>query len=173
MTCVPPAEAKKMPKEEIDATKKELGIDPTKPVSMVSQSGLQIATGDSSPGSDMKKIEAKAKESPKKMGGAVETEKTKDKDDLKGAPLLFLFPVALLAGIGVAFLPIPSLIRRLTLAGCCAAALGVVLLQALIGFPMENEIKKKTEEMKAMGGGGLMFGGGGGMPGDKAKSDTK
>lgn len=178
MTCtMPPSAAKSMPKEEIEKTKKDLGIDPTKPVSMVSQSGLQIATGGSSPGSDMKKIEAKMKESFK--GAAIESDKSSSKDDdVKGAPLLFLYPVLLICGIGVAFIPMPTMIRRFVLAGCCAAALGVVGLQALLGFPMENEIKKKNDEMKALGGGGggLMFGppdAGGKAKGKDAKSDGK
>ena len=48
-------------------------------------------------------------------------------------------------------------------------------LQAIIGFPMENEIKKKNDEMKNMDG----MGKGGGVRGDaegggeKAKSESK
>ncbi|MBN9122708.1 MAG: hypothetical protein J0I06_26780 [Planctomycetes bacterium] len=175
MTCtMPPSAVKTVPKEEIDKVKKELGFDPTKPVSMISQSGLQIATGGSSLGSDMKKIESKMKES-----GLGDPDKSKEKpkkdDDIKGAPLLFVYPLALLAGTVAAFLPVPGMIRRIVVAACCAAALGVVGLQALIGFPMENEIKKKSEEMKGVSGGGLFGPMGGAPPGDKTggKKDAK
>lgn len=40
LQAIPPESAKKMSKEEIEKTKEMFGIDPTKPFSAVSQSGL-------------------------------------------------------------------------------------------------------------------------------------
>ncbi len=59
--------------------------------------------------------------------------------------MLFAYPVFLLAGIGLTFLPIMPLVRRLIVAGCCAAALGVVVLQVyVIGLPIDEKAVKKA-----------------------------
>ena len=169
-------------KEEIEKTKKEIGWDPTKPFSYATQSGLQIATGDGSPGSDLNRAMEKMK---KEMGKEEKFDindtpgnKNKDKKDKPTAPLLFLYPVALIVGIVFGLVPWPGMIKRLLLAGVCFGAFGIVGLQAAIGFPIEEKMKK---EMKAGGGdmnfgfGGLGGGGGGNkQPGGKeTKSETK
>ena len=98
MTCtIPPSQVKNIPKDEVEKTRKEFGIDPTKPVSMVSQTGLQIATGGSSPRvrheADRGKDRGTEQEDGQGVRGAQEDkiEKPKgiqkDKDDTKGAPL--------------------------------------------------------------------------------------
>ncbi len=164
---LPPELLKDAPKSGLESMKKD-GVDPSKPISMLTQSGLQIATGGSSPSSDMEKF---SKSMAKGMGGEPQAKssakKNKD-DDVKGAPLMYLFPVALIAGIVLGCLPWQSLARRLILAGCCMGAFGVVGLQALMGFPMEKEIAKQKDQMKGMGG----MGGLGGAP-PKGKTDTK
>ena len=65
--------------------------------------------------------------------------------------------------------------RRIAVAGCCAGAFGVVALQALIGFPMEREIKKSMEQLKGLPGGGIPGGGFLAPPGagGKGKTDAK
>lgn len=167
---MPASEVKNMPKEEIEMAKKELGFDPTKPVGMYSQSGLQIATGNVSLGSDFKKVAEKSK---KEMGGAgggfdLDPNTSGKKKEGGTAPLLFLYPVALLGGIILGFIPWAGMPRKIIAAGCCAAAFGVVGLQAAIGFPLENDLKKQADQMKGFGGMGKFGGGGGG-----AKTDTK
>lgn len=158
LSCTLPAEATKGgQKAEMEAMKKETGVDPTKPISMYTQSGLQIATGDVSVASDFEKISAQMK---KGVGGGagLEPDPKAKKKDGETAPLLFLFPVALLAGIGVGCAPFQHLLRRLALAVVCLGALGVVGLQAAIGFPLEKEIAKQKEQLKGFGGVGGGFG---------------
>ena len=161
LQCVPPKAAlKEIPKEQLEEMKKETGIDPTRPVSYLVQSGYQIATGDVSVGSDIKRAAEKKKKKAGGAGGDMEFDldpetafkKNKDKEDGSTAPLLFLFPVALVAGIVVAFVPMPTMVRRGVLAGCCALALGVVGVQALIGFPLEKKLKEKVAKEKSGGG---------------------
>jgi hypothetical protein len=161
---LPSSKIKEMPPQMVEAAKKEMGIDPTKSISMFSQSGWQIATGDISPGSDLKKMmeKDKGKGGGKKPGGGDEpgpmggpnlgpdpdAMNKQMKDESGSAPLLYLYPVALLGGIVCGLLPIMPMVRRILTAGCCAAAFGVVALQCLIGFPIENELKKQNEEAK-------------------------
>lgn len=170
LTCTLPPEAAKMrDKAETDKLKKETGIDPSKPIGILVQSGLQIATGDSSPSSDFKKIEEQMKKEMGGMGaggGKPEIGPSTKKDKEEGAPLLFLFPVALLAGIALGCVPWPNMVRKIGALACCLVAFGVVGLQAAIGFPIEKELKKQNEAMK----GGGMFPG---MPGGAAGGDTK
>jgi|GEM_PF-6789056 len=153
LQCVlPKSRAKEMSKEEVELMKKQVGVDPTKPVSLISQSGLQIATGDVSLSSDMKRITDSLKKEMSPAGTSSGGEPDMKKNDDTGmAPLMFLYPLAILAGIGVAFIPIPALFRRLAVAACCMGALGVIALQALIGFPIESSIKKNSDQMKMMG----------------------
>ncbi|HEY1188207.1 MAG TPA: hypothetical protein VGE74_11150 [Gemmata sp.] len=138
---------------------------------LVTQSGLQIATGGSSPSPDMERFAKIMGREEDGVGGEPKP-LAKNKDEGVGsAPLLFLFPLALLAGIGIGCSPFPHLFRRLALAACCLGAFGIVGLQIAIGFPMEKEIGKKKEQLK--GGNGL-GGGFGAAPNTKGtKTGTK
>ncbi len=157
--CVPDLDqVKGLPKAQVEKAKTEYGIDPSKPFSIARQSGLQIATGDVAPGSDMKRIQSKMKEQLTKSGMAVNetssSSKSNKKDgETKAAPLLFLFPLLVVAGMGIAFIPLPALIRRLLVAGCCMGALGTVGLQAAIGFPIEDDLRNMKTSMPGIGPG--------------------
>ena len=167
LQCVPPKQYRDMPKEQLERVKKEMGVDPTKTISYATQSGFQIASGEASPGSDIKKM-SEGKGSKGKLD--FDGDSKGKKEDGSTAPLLYLYPVALIAGIVIAFVPIPGNIRRLVLAGCCLLGFGVIGLQALIGFPIEKKLKELEKEkggVPAMGG----FGGGGGDT--TKKSDAK
>src|SRR5262249_6179470 len=132
----------------------ETGVDLTKPLSMIYQSGAQIAIGDASVSSDFKKLanKEKAKEKDKDkdkkpaQGGEfnfnfdADSSVKKNKEEGGTAPLLFVYPVALIAGIVLGFVLGPGLPRRFILLGCCLGAFGIVGLQAAIGFPMEREL---------------------------------
>ena len=186
--CVPPpSEVKNMPKEQVEMVKKEIGIDPTKPITLISQSGLQIANGTASVGSDIKKATEKMTEKMSKQPGVtVKSEKSADSElneSLKkekdvSAPLLWVYLLAVIAGIAVGFIPWASVARKLIVAGCCALAFGLVGIQAAMGFPLENKMKEKTKgadggapfKMPGMGGMGGMGGAGGGGGG---KADPK
>ncbi len=64
--------------------------------------------------------------------------------------ILFLFPILILVGGVLGIVLGPGLPRRLVVAGCCAGAIGVVGIQAAIGFPIEQQIKKEAEKEKEM-----------------------
>jgi hypothetical protein len=163
----PPELVKDAPKEELEQMKKEFGVDPTRPIGLVTQSGLQIASGDASVSSDFEKLS-------EKKGGAVKNARPfdpkREKKDGETAPLLYLFPVAVVAGIVLGFVPWPGVARKAVLAGCCLLALGVVGIQAAIGFPLDKEIAKQKDQLKGFGGGGGI---GFGAPGAKAAPGGK
>jgi hypothetical protein len=170
MSCTLPPEATKgADKEELAEFRKKTGVDPTRPIGMINQSGLQIATGDSSLASDFKRIEEKMKQEVGGAGGGFKMEKDPTKEKKETAPLLFAYPVALVAAIVFALVPWVSPARKFLAMGFCLAAFGVVGLQAAIGFPLDRELKKETEKMKNMGG---MFGPGGGPGGGPNAADV-
>jgi hypothetical protein len=164
LQCVLPAEQlKNASKQELERTRTETGWDPAKPFSYASQSGFQIATGDASPGSDLRRVLNKMKKSMGDAGGQLDTDPNwmgGQKKEGSTAPLLLLYPLAVFAGIIVGFILGPGTARRITLLSLCLGALAVVGLQAAIGFPIERHIKKLTDEERGMGLGG--FGGFGG-----------
>ena len=94
---------------------------PTGPQPLLSQSGLQIATGGYTITNPLLTGEMGGKGRPK-AGGATGN----DDDGPPGAPLLFLFPVAVLAGIVIGFLPLAGMGRKLLLLACCGVAVSVV-----------------------------------------------
>jgi hypothetical protein len=174
----PPSEVKNMPKEQVEMMKKEFGLDPTKPIGVISQSGFQVANGTASLGSDMKRVMDKM-DKVREKAGAPKSEKSPEAElnaELKKeagvtAPLLFLFPVVLLAGVVLGCIPWAGIIRKVLVASCCAAAIGIIGLQAVIGFPLENKIK---EEAKGSGkGGAFKLPGVGGAGARGGKSDPK
>ncbi len=126
---------------------------PTGPQPLLSQSGLQIATGGYTITNPLLTGEMGGKGGPK-AGGA----KDKDDDGPPGAPLLFLFPVAVLAGIVIGFLPLAGTGRKLMLFACCGVALGVIGVQAGMGFPVKKSFDEdKTNSRKGGGGGRPMM----------------
>jgi hypothetical protein len=162
---IPKDQLKDIPKEEIEKSKKEIGWDPTTPFSMVTQSGLQIATGESSPGSDMQRVLDKMN---KELGGKVAPKEKFDwdtdpatgkKTEKKGAPMLFVYAALLLAGIVIGFIPWAGWVRRIVLASVVGGAFMMLGLQALLGFPVEVEMRKKFQEASGAGAGFNPFGG--------------
>jgi hypothetical protein len=170
----PPSEVKNMPKERVEMVKKEIGIDPTKPIGIIAQSGFQIANGTASLGSDMKRVMDKMQE---KLGTKMEKSPEAElneglkKEEGVSAPLLFLYPVVILGGIVLGCIPWAGIVRKILVASCCAAAIGIIGLQAVIGFPLETKIKEKSKDSR--GGGMFAFPGMGGMGGGGGKADSK
>lgn len=147
----PPESAKKMSKEEIAKTKELLGIDPTKSMSMVSQSGFQIASGKASLGSDLRRLEEKRNEKRKTTSRADRSGQDELDEELKResdftAPLLYLYMVAVIAAVVLGFIPWPSMTRKIIIAGVCGLALAVVGLQAVMGFPIDKKIQKEAKK---------------------------
>ncbi|AMV28842.1 hypothetical protein VT84_30895 [Gemmata sp. SH-PL17] len=119
------------------------------PRPFITQSGLQIATGGHSFASpELKMLMDEAEKSGKKMGAP--PGKGNEKDELGKGVILFLFPILILVGGVLGIVLGPGLPRRLVVAGCCAGAIGVVGIQAAIGFPIEQQIKKEAEKEKEM-----------------------
>lgn len=183
--CVFPKEAlKDAPKEQMDKMKQEVGWDPNTPFGFLEQSGFQIAIGDASPGSDMRRVMAKMEKelgskgvnttptkttTPTKNNNKFEfgTDASGKKKDRSTAPLLFVYPVLLIAGIVVGFIPWGSIVRRLILLLICLGALGTVGVQIAIGFPVEQEIKQEMKNEQGLGMGAFGLGnnpGKGGQP---------
>jgi hypothetical protein len=69
---------------------------------------------------------------------------------VKKAPVLFLFPVAALAGVVLGLVLPAGRTRKFLLVLCCGLALASAGTQAVIGFPITEEVKKDPE----VGGGG-------------------
>lgn len=181
LQCVPPPDNKAMSKDEAESMKKEIGFDTSKPFSIYSQSGLQIATGNVSLTSDGKKLSDAMKKGvgegadldPNSPTAKKNREKNKDKGD-GTAPLLFLYPVALWVGIIAAAIPIPGMIRRILEAVCCLGAFSILGLQVAVGFPLENDAKRSADELKAFGSGKMPAPvPGPGQPKAATKTETK
>ncbi len=128
---------------------------PTGPQPLLSQSGLQIATGDYS----VSNPQLKAMMDAEGGKGGPKAGPKEDKEGPDAAPLLFLFPVAVLAGIVIGFLPLAGMGRKLMLLACCGVALGVIGVQAGMGFPIKKGFDEdKTKSQKGGGGGNPMIG---------------
>ena len=107
-----------------------INAGPARWVSFASQSGFQVASGSVSfLGADSGGLG---------MNAAAPTDKA------EGAPLLWLFPIAAIAGIAVGFAMPSTNLRKIILAACCAAALGSAGGQAAMGFPIEKEVLKEA-----------------------------
>ncbi len=105
----------------------------------MSQSGLQIATaGYTISDPEMQKLDEAMK---KADDGAY----AKEREEFK-APVLFVYPVLLLAAIGLAFVPMPPMGRRLAVAGCSGLALLVALVFTSVALPVETVYRKKFEK---------------------------
>lgn len=146
--CVPTKPAVKDPDALFDVAPGMAGPRP-----FFTQSGLQIATGGYTVADpDLKRL-MEAQKNPQSLPPGVTVEKSAEKQqEIDGAPLLFLFPVAVLAGMVLGVVLPPGKARRLVLAGCCAGALGVVGLQAAIGFPAVQSLKEKQDAKKPAAG---------------------
>jgi hypothetical protein len=150
LSCTPPPEVTsgKAGQEEIAKFKKETGVDPTRPIGIVNQTGLQIATGKSSESSDFKKIMEAMKKEMGGAGGGLNVKEDPSKKDLDKAPFLYVYLLALVGGIVLGFVPWASPARKFLVLGLCLLALGVVGIQAAVGFPMEREMKKDVGKLK-------------------------
>jgi hypothetical protein len=105
---------KDAPKEELEQMKKEFGVDPTRPIGLVTQSGLQIASGDASVSSDFEKLS-------EKKGGAVKNARPfdpkREKKDGETARCCSCSRSRWSAGIVLGFVPWPGVARKAILAG--------------------------------------------------------
>jgi F0F1-type ATP synthase assembly protein I len=106
----------------------------------IQQSGLQAATGNYS------FVDPTLQKLAEQQAG--QKEKEKDKPD--AAPLLWVFLAALLVGTLIGFFVPSSGQKKGLLIVCCFVALGMAGGQAVIGFPIANQIK---EQMKGDKGG--------------------
>ena len=173
LLSLPSKSDQKLSKEEAEKVRKALGVDVTKPYTIISQSGLQVTINGASYSSDFKRLLDKLKQAG--LGefdlDAVEKER---KAEMNGVPILFVYPLFLIGGIVVAFVVKPVLPRRLAQVGCCAGALFVVAIPAAVGFPVEG-MKKGGEQFKGAPSGGGPGGGAGAKEKDKdkAKSENK
>ena len=104
----------------------------------ISQTGLQMITGKNSVRIDGK---APTEEERKEME---EDDSPMNLNELKTAPLLIVFPLALLIGLALSF----SRARIAGVAGGVAVAIGIA--QFAIGFPITEKIKQMQSEAGAM-----------------------
>ncbi|MCI0704503.1 MAG: hypothetical protein L0241_25900, partial [Planctomycetia bacterium] len=122
---------------------------------MYTQTGLQVATGEASVASDFKKIADKMKQ---KGGIDLDPEEglkknKENKEEKKTAPLLFFYLILVVVGLVLGLVLPGGMGRVITLLACCGTAIAIVGIQAAIGFPVEQELKKKIAEEKKAGGG--------------------
>ena len=130
-----------------DAPKKASTKD-MKYTSLLTQSGLQIATGEyTMTDPTMRKMMEQAKELGKQAGGE------QKEDKVKKAPLLWLYPIAAIGGIFAGFVMPGGGPRKAMLVICCALALLAVGGQAAMGFPVEKDIKEQQAKDQKQGGG--------------------
>jgi len=110
--------------------------------SLITQSGFQAATGKYTVSNEMmKQMIDEAEQKAKNAGG--------EKEEVKKAPVLFLFLGASIAGL-VLGLALPlGRTRKFLLVLCGGLALASAGTQAAIGFPITEDVKKNPE----MGGG--------------------
>ncbi len=107
----------------------------------ISQTGLQMITGKNSVRIDGK---APTEEERKEME---EDDSPMNLNELKTAPLLIVFPLALLIGLALSF----SRARIAGVAGGVAVAIGIA--QFAIGFPITEKIKQMQSEAGSRGTG--------------------
>jgi hypothetical protein len=117
---------------------------PEKYTAFLTQTGLQAATGkytfaDSSVQQMMDQAKKMAPPGAKK------------EDEIKAAPLLFLVPIAALAGMVVGLAMPASGAKKGILIVCCALVIATAGGQAAMGFPVEKDIKKQQEEKGKQG----------------------
>ncbi len=120
----------------------------------LTQSGFQAATGGytiSDP--TMRQMVESSKKMAKEMGGKAGGAKAED--EIKSAPLLFLYPLAAIAGIIIGFVLPGGGAKKGMLIGCCALVLVAAGGQAAMGFPVEKDIKEQQSK-KGGGGAGAM-----------------
>lgn len=115
-------------------------------VTFASQSGMQAASGGvtflgNQPGMNDKTGPGGKEAAPGKDSGS--------------APLLWLYPLAIVGGVVVGFAMPSTKQRKLILAACCGVAFLVPTLQAVIGFPIEKAIEKDLKEGLGNMGGGM------------------
>lgn len=124
-------------------------------IPLISQSGFQAATGAYTFADPMIRQQM---EQSKAMGGGLgkggkDAKAGSDKDEPSGAPLLWLYLVAVVAGIAVGFVLQTGKVRKLVLIGCCVLALVAAGGQALIGFPITQKIREQPTGMPGGRGG--------------------
>jgi len=113
---------------------------------LLTQSGMQAATGGHTIGDTFRQME----EMQKQMGG----EKPKQKEpDISSAPLMILWFLVVLAGIGLGVLAVSQGVPfgAPGAAACSGAAALLLLIQVVAGFPVEDDVKKGMKENRAAG----------------------
>ena len=115
---------------------------------MATQSGIQAAIGMTSAGDSMKAIAERQKEGMPPGLKAATSEEQQDKGGTKFALLSLLSLVALLLALGAAIMVLKgdARVSNNIVGILCAASLGAIIMQMLVGFPLENDL---TERMKA------------------------
>jgi len=115
--------------------------------SLLTQTGLQIATGEyTMTDPTVRKLMEQAKDAGKQAGAE------QKEDKIKKAPLLFLYPIAAIAGIVASFVMPGGGPRKAMLVICCALALLAIGGQAAMGFPVEKDIKEQQAKDQKQGG---------------------
>lgn len=121
--------------------------------SFLSQSGFQAATGGYTiQDPTMRQMVDQAKKTAKdfeKLGGKA----GKAEDEIKAAPLLFLFPLGAIAGIAVGLAMPGGGAKKGILIGCCALLIASAGGQAAMGFPVEKDVKEQQKKDEAGAGG--------------------
>jgi hypothetical protein len=114
----------------------------------VQQSGLQAATGGYSfVDPTLQKMYEAEKRNPTDKNAKADAKK----DDPPPAPLLWLYLLAVIAGIAIGFAMPPGYVRKGALIGCCVLALVSAGGQAVIGFPIQTKIEEELKEDKGGG----------------------
>jgi hypothetical protein len=119
---------------------------------ILTQSGVQVSYG----GYSKSGILADLPEGDGMGPGGAKSQPGGAKKDIEAAPLMFLFFVAVLAGIVIGFAMPPGRLRLILVGACVASAVIVLLLQAMIlGFPVANDVAKELKN-PAPNQGGMM-----------------
>jgi len=108
----------------------------------IQQSGLQAATGNYS------FVDPTLQKLVEQQVGQKEKMKEKEKDKPDAAPLLWVFVAAIIVGILIGFFVPSGAQKKGLLIVCCFVALGMAGGQAVIGFPIANQIKEQVKRDK-------------------------
>ena len=118
-------------------TSKDLTYSP-----LLTQSGFQAAMGEYTMAESVRAMMDQGKQMAKQMGGDVKEEK---QEKVRSAPVLWLFPAAAIAGVVLGLVLPSGGARKFILVLCCGLALASVGTQAVIGFPVTEDVKKDPE----------------------------
>ena len=116
--------------------------------SMATQSGIQVAIGKASAGDAMNAIEERQKASMPQGVKQIPPDEQQAKGGPKVALLTSLSLVALLLALGASIMVLrgDARVSNNVVGILCAASLSAIIMQMLVGFPLENDL---TERMKA------------------------